>query len=389
MRFSAQPKLVLLLILLHCKAYISTRMNCKQWLSLMSGQVVHIIRNLLPKKFTKAVLDQKFWKDCAIVCQLSELIVRALRIVDSDERPAMGYLFGAFHAAREEIVKRFQRKKDLVKPFLEYMDARWDKHFDKNLHAAGFWFNPNNQYNTELRDKYSFTTSGVLDVIEKYAGKDVALRNALTKEMKMFRNEEGDFGRPTAKHDRQLMLADEWWQTYGCSAPNLQKLALRVLSQTCSASGCERSWSYFEHVHSKKRNRLEHQRLNDIVYVHCNLRLRQRCKLSTRNYDPIMFEGIATGNEAWIVEDNPPRLTSEGLEAFRTKLSDLNIQCSDIIVSYLELDLDLVEADAMDESDEIMDDQNLSHEDAYDYGGMAFDVGGEQPQDEWNPIDFY
>jgi len=225
--------------------------------------------------------------------------------VDSDERPAMGYLFGAFHAAREEIVKRFQRKKDLVKPFLEYMDARWDKHFDKNLHAAGFWFNPNNQYNVELRDKYNFTTSGVLDVIEKYAGKDVALRSALTKEMKMFRNGEGDFGRPTAKNDRHVMLAgksavvvhfstlnsvishisaalnsifhtDEWWQTYGCSATNLQKLALRVLSQTCSASGCERSWSYFEHVHSKKRNRLEHQRLNDIVYVHCNLRLRQR-----------------------------------------------------------------------------------------------------------------
>ncbi|XP_004980807.1 uncharacterized protein LOC101770125 [Setaria italica] len=40
-------------------------------------------------------------------------IVRVLRIVDSDERPAMGYLFAAFHASREEIEKRFQRKKDL------------------------------------------------------------------------------------------------------------------------------------------------------------------------------------------------------------------------------------------------------------------------------------
>jgi hypothetical protein len=42
------------------------------------------------KKFTKVVLDQKFWKDCDVVCQLSEPIVRVLRIVDSDERPAMG-----------------------------------------------------------------------------------------------------------------------------------------------------------------------------------------------------------------------------------------------------------------------------------------------------------
>jgi hypothetical protein len=69
---------------------------------------------------------------------------------------------------------------------------------------------------------------------------------------------------------------DEWWLTYGCSAPNLQKLAIRVLSQTCSASGCERNWSLFEHIHSKKRNRLEHQVMNDIAYVQCNSRLEQK-----------------------------------------------------------------------------------------------------------------
>ena len=69
---------------------------------------------------------------------------------------------------------------------------------------------------------------------------------------------------------------DEWWLTYGCSAPNLQKLAIHVLSQTCSASGCERNWSLFEHIHSKKRNRLEHQRMNDMAYVQCNSRLEQK-----------------------------------------------------------------------------------------------------------------
>jgi hypothetical protein len=122
----------------------------------------------------------------------------------------MGYLFAAFHASRDEIVKRFQRKKELVKPFLDYIDARWDNHFDKSLHAAGFWFNPNNQYNDELREKYNFTTSGVLDVIEKYAGKDFSLRSSLTRELRIFRREEGDFGRSTAKNDRQYMPAGKW-----------------------------------------------------------------------------------------------------------------------------------------------------------------------------------
>jgi hypothetical protein len=41
------------------------------------------------KKFTKVVLDQKFWKDSAILCQLSEPLVSVLRIVNSDERPAI------------------------------------------------------------------------------------------------------------------------------------------------------------------------------------------------------------------------------------------------------------------------------------------------------------
>lgn len=71
------------------------------------------------------------------------------------------------------------------------------------------------------------------------------------------------------------IISDQWWESYGCGAPNLQKLAIRVLSQTCSASGCERNWSVFEQIHSKKRNRLEHQKLNDLVYVRYNLRLQQ------------------------------------------------------------------------------------------------------------------
>uniref|UniRef100_K4A0K6 HAT C-terminal dimerisation domain-containing protein n=1 Tax=Setaria italica TaxID=4555 RepID=K4A0K6_SETIT len=169
-----------------------------------------------------------------------------------------------------------------------------------------------------------------------------------SKEMRIFRMGEGDFGHSTAINDRQHMLANEWWQTYGCSAPNLQKLALRVLSQTCSASGCERNWSLFEHVHNKKRNKLEHQRLNDIVYVYCNLRLHQS------------LDEIRKGNEAWTVEDNPPRLNSEELNEFRGEFASLSIQCSDGNVKYLELNLDEVEADAMEEN-EVMaaDDENM------------------------------
>ncbi|KZV54981.1 hypothetical protein F511_36795 [Dorcoceras hygrometricum] len=55
-----------------------------------------------------------------------------------------------------------------------------------------------------------------------------------------------------------LYFLDEWWRVFGCSAPNIQSLAIKILSQTSSSWGCERNWSVFERIHIKKRNRLEH-----------------------------------------------------------------------------------------------------------------------------------
>ncbi|KAL0404286.1 UNVERIFIED_CONTAM: hypothetical protein Sradi_2069400 [Sesamum radiatum] len=83
-----------------------------------------------------------------------------------------------------------------------------------------------------------------------------------------------------------------------------EKLAIQILSQTTSSSGCEWNWSVFERIHTKKRNRLEHQRLNDLVYVHYNLRLQNRVKYSKRPYDPVDYECIDK-SEFWIVEKIP------------------------------------------------------------------------------------
>ncbi|GJY51329.1 hydroxyproline-rich glycoprotein family protein [Tanacetum coccineum] len=66
-----------------------------------------------------------------------------------------------------------------------------------------------------------------------------------------------------------LSIAD-WWIAYGASTPNLQTFAIKVLSLTCSATSYERNWGVFQHLHTKKRNRLAQGRLNDMVYVKFN-----------------------------------------------------------------------------------------------------------------------
>ena len=84
----------------------------------------------------------------------------------------------------------------------------------------------------------------------------------------------------------------------------MQQLAIRVLSLTCSATGCERNWSTFDQVHSKRRNRLERQRLSALVFVKYNLRLEARHQkriLEGDSYDPISLSDMESDDE-WIIE---------------------------------------------------------------------------------------
>eukprot|EP00253_Pinus_taeda_P004769 PITA_04769 len=101
------------------------------------------------------------------------------------------------------------------------------------------------------------------------------------------------------------VLAAQWWEAFGGHCPELQIFAVRILSQTCSASGCERNWSVFERIHTKKRNRLDQKRLKDLVYVQYNLRLSRNHLLNRRpDSNPIVLEDIDPTSD-WVVESRP------------------------------------------------------------------------------------
>ena len=109
-----------------------------------------------------------------------------------------------------------------------------------------------------------------------------------------------------------FLISDRWWHMFGANTPNPQNIAIRILSQPCSSSGCERNWSMFEHIHSKKRNRLTVERMNDLVYVHYNLRLRYR-KLFDHDKTPINLEEVDPQSE-WITEAIDAVFSDEDLD---------------------------------------------------------------------------
>ncbi|XP_022883882.1 uncharacterized protein LOC111400724 [Olea europaea var. sylvestris] len=162
------------------------------------------------KRFVDDVLDPVFWKECATIVQLIEPFVRVLRIVDSDEKPSMGYLYEAIHVAKSEMERRFQRRKNRIAPYLQIIQNRWNSQLRKNLHAAGYWLNPSFQYDNLDMENHKQTISGLLDLIERYAYDQPDLRSKLTGEMKLFRQAQGDFRRLSAVTDRHKMAPDEW-----------------------------------------------------------------------------------------------------------------------------------------------------------------------------------
>ncbi|GJV41664.1 pescadillo-like protein [Tanacetum coccineum] len=78
-------------------------------------------------------------------------------------------------------------------------------------------------------------------------------------------------------------------------------MAIKILSLTTSSSGCERNWSAFEGIHTKKRNWLDSQRLHHLVYVQFNAKLINKwARVKNQNID-VLRSLNASKAQSWIV----------------------------------------------------------------------------------------
>eukprot|EP00253_Pinus_taeda_P036730 PITA_36730 len=244
------------------------------------------------------------------VCAISEPLVKVLRLVDGD-KPAMGYLYEAMDRAKEAIHAYYADKGDegLEKQQVIWrvIDQRWNNTLHRPIHAAGVYLNPAFSYACGFRFDAE-VMDGFFSCVERMVSSEEE-REEISKEMEVYRMGGGTFGFNMAIKNRTTKMPDAWWTSYGARVPHLQKLAIRVLNQTCSSSGCERNWSVFDKIHSKKRNRLESQRLNDMVYVYYNLRLCVRQLQKPTDVEAISLDNIDT-TASWRVKTERPILDS-------------------------------------------------------------------------------
>eukprot|EP00253_Pinus_taeda_P014820 PITA_14820 len=200
--------------------------------------------------------DQIFWAGVEEVCAISEPLVKVFRFGDGD-KPAMGYLYEAMDRAKEAIRAYYEDKGDegLEKQQVIWrvIDEQWNNNLHRPIHAVGIYLNLAFSYaygfifNAEIMD-------GFFTCVERMVSSEQE-REDISKEMEEYRMGNGTFGFTMAIKNRTTKMPDAWWTSYGGRVAHLQKLVIRVLSQTCSSSGCERNWSVFNKIYSKKRNR--------------------------------------------------------------------------------------------------------------------------------------
>lgn len=89
---------------------------------------------------------------------------------------------------------------------------------------------------------------GLYDCLTRMMGGDIREVSKIDGQLEDFKSKAKFFGSPVAIAGLQNKTPSQWWESYGDGHPELQKFAIRVLSLTCSSSGCERNWSAFEMV---------------------------------------------------------------------------------------------------------------------------------------------
>ncbi|XP_055831887.1 uncharacterized protein LOC129900837 isoform X2 [Solanum dulcamara] len=232
------------------------------------------------------ISNQSFWSTCSLISRLTDPILRLLRIVCSEERPAMAYVYAGVYRAKEAIKKELVNKKD-YSVYWNIIDHRWESLQHHPLHAAGFYLNPKFFYTTE-EDVHLHIRSLVYDCIEKLVP-DPKIQDKIVKETTSYHNSAGDFGRKMAVRARDTLFPAEWWSIYGGGCPSLARLAIRILSQTSSLIRSKPGRIPLEEMHETK-NCIEHQRLNDLAFVQYNLWLRQSTR---KNMEPDCMDSIS------------------------------------------------------------------------------------------------
>ncbi|EEF43186.1 uncharacterized protein LOC8261347 [Ricinus communis] len=231
------------------------------------------------KEVEKIVANATFWKKVQYVSKSVDPVMQVLQKVYTGENSSMPYMYNDMCRVKLAIKSIHGDDARKYGPFWSVLENHWSSWLHHPLYMAAYFLNPSYRYRSDFL-AHSEVMRGLNECIHRLEPDNMRKISA-SKQISDYNSAKGDFGTDLAVNTRTELDPAAWWQQHGISCLELQRIAVRVLSQTCSSFGCEHSWSIYDQIHGQRQNRFAQKKLDDLVFVHYNLRLRE-CQLKKR-----------------------------------------------------------------------------------------------------------
>jgi len=151
------------------------------------------------KVASATILSMVFWNGVSLCLKVFAPLVKVLRLVDGDKKPAMGFLYGELQKAKIDIKEAFKNVETNYRPILAIIDAKSEGRLDSPLHLAGYLLNPYYYYKDANIQKDQVVMEGVLTCVETFYKDDIEKQSLVSNvEMWKYLRKEGMFGKQMA-----------------------------------------------------------------------------------------------------------------------------------------------------------------------------------------------
>ncbi|KAF3776005.1 hypothetical protein EJ110_NYTH49320 [Nymphaea thermarum] len=201
--------------------------------------------------------EKDFWNRVHKVLKVMHPLVDVLCMVDSDERSSMGYIYEAMDRAKEKIKVNLKNEESSYQPIWDIIDKRWEDQLHRPLHAAGLYLNHILFYDYPDIESIYEIKDWLFKCISSLIGSPLD-QSKIHDQMVAYRKAEGPFGMDTTIQN------------------TFERVIIPKQLLSFKYGRCSHAKILCIQLDTKKRNRLQHKKLNDLVYVAYNQRLNEQ-----------------------------------------------------------------------------------------------------------------
>ncbi|KAF3775230.1 hypothetical protein EJ110_NYTH50953 [Nymphaea thermarum] len=175
--------------------------------------------------------DERFWKTISYIIKITLPLMNVLRVVESDKKPVMRFLYNHMRRAKEERTYNVDNDQKMCTKIWQIIDNRWDNQMLHRLHVVWFYLNSHFHYDNDVI-KYRRIKVGLIECLEIMVP-TIEEKNNILVQLDSYENEVGEFGKSLAIGTRKTKHFANRWNIFGDDTKELKNFAMRILNLTC------------------------------------------------------------------------------------------------------------------------------------------------------------